>query len=373
MKGKVLIIYGGKSVEHDISIITAMQTMKFLPNEYDFLPVYMDRDGKWWIGDNLHEIKIYSNFHKMCKKKRQVTLIFGQNALFEIRKNKFFKICDIVSVLNCCHGNVGEDGALQGALKCIGVASTSSGVTSSALCMDKIFMKDIFKANDISSPEYVCFDRCTYEKNAEKTIRETERKIKYPMIVKPANLGSSIGISVCKNRNTLIEAIDLAFKFDCRILVEKLVENLKEYNCACFKFGRDYFSSSVNEVKNKKDIYTFEDKYLAKEGKNQEIKNGISKKIQTLTELVYKKFDCKGVVRVDFLYDEKNDKLYVNEINSIPGSLAFYLFKDVPFKDLLGALIKQSVIDFSKENALIKTFDSDALKLFEKVSVGLKK
>ena len=373
MKGKVLIVYGGKSVEHDISVITAMQTMKFLPKEYEFLPVYIDRVGKWWIGDNLRDIKIYSNFAKMSKKSHQVTLVFGQNALFEIKKNKLFKVCDIFSVLNCCHGNVGEDGALQGALKCCGVATTSSGVTSSALCMDKSFMKDIFQANDIPSPTYVYFDRCAYERNAEKIVKEAESKIKYPMIVKPANLGSSIGISVCKTRKELTEALNLAFKFDSKILIEKLVENLKEFNCACFKFVRDYFSSAVNEVKNKKEIYTFEDKYLAREGKNQEVRNGIAKKVQTLTELVYKRFDCKGVVRVDFLFDEKNDKLYVNEINSIPGSLAFYLFKDVPFKDLIGALVKQSVVDYSNENALIKTFDSDALKLFEKVSISLKK
>ena len=169
---------------------------------------------------------------------------------FEIKKNKLFKVCDIISVLNCCHGNIGEDGALQGVLKCCGVATTSSGVASSALCMDKSFMKDIFQANDIPSPTYVYFDRCAYEKNAEKIVKEAESKIKYPMIVKPANLGSSIGISVCKTRKELTEALNLAFKFDSKILIEKLVENLKEFNCACFKFGRDYFSSAVSEVKN---------------------------------------------------------------------------------------------------------------------------
>lgn len=373
MREKVLVVYGGKSVEHDISIITAVQVMRHLPKEYDYIYIYIDRDGIWWTADNLQDIKIYANFTKNARKLRQVTLFLGQNTLFEVHNGKIKKQHKVSAVLNCCHGNIGEDGALQGVLKTCGIPSTSAGVTSSAICMDKAFMKDILKANDILSPTYVYFDRCAYEKSAEKIVKNIESKLKFPLVVKPANLGSSIGISVCKDRTQLVQAVKLAFEFDNKILVEEMVQNLKEFNCACFKFGRDYFTSHVNEVKNKQEIYSFEDKYLTEKGLNAENKGSVSKKIKLLTEKLYKLFDCKGVVRVDFLYDEAEKKLYVNEINSIPGSMAFYLFEDIPFKDLLGAVLKQSILDFKQEQNLIKVFDSDALKLFEKVDLALKK
>ncbi len=373
MKNKVLIVYGGKSVEHDISIITAQQVMKFLPEEYEYLPIYIDRNGVWWSADNLTDIKIYSNFKKLAKNKKQATIVLGENKLLLKKGCKFSKVIDIYAVLNCCHGNIGEDGALQGVFKSCNLPQSSSGVMSSALCMDKVFMKDIFKANDIKSPKYVSVDKCTYEKSSSKSVKEVLEKLKLPVVVKPANLGSSIGISVCKDEKSLAEGLNLAFEFDRKVLVEEMVENLREFNCACFNYKEQHFLSHVNEVKNKKEIYSFEDKYLAKESKNQATKKSLSKKIQNLTEKVYKLFDCQGVVRIDFLFDDKQEILYVNEINSIPGSLAFYLFKDIPFKDLLGSIIEQSVCVSNDEKLLTKTFESDALKIFSSVSNVLKK
>ena len=373
MKKKTLIVYGGKSVEHDISIITAMQVAKQMPSECDVLLVYMDRNGLWWIGDNLSEIEIYSNFHKKAKNLKQISFILGEKALAVKKKNKFVPKYEIETIVNCCHGNIGEDGSVQGIFKSCNIPSTSSGVVSCAICMDKAFMKDILKANEISSPEYVYLNKCSYQQSKGKIIKNIESKISFPLIVKPANLGSSIGISVCHSDKEIRDAIDLAFEFDNKILIEKLVENLREFNCACLQFKGEYFLSSVNEVKNKKEIYSFEDKYLSKSGSGAEVEKKLSNKIKSLTEKVYKLFDCKGVVRIDFLYDEKQEILYVNEINSIPGSLAFYLFKDITFKDLLFSLIEQSKIDAEDQNNLIVNFDSDALKIFENVSSSFKK
>lgn len=373
MKKKILIVYGGKSVEHDISIITAIQVFRQMPKEFDVILTYIDRNGLWWIGDNFSQIEIYSNFHKKAKNLKQVTLILGDKIVAIKKKNKFIPKYNVEAVVNCCHGNIGEDGSVQGILKACDIPSTSSGVTSSAICMDKIYMKDIFKANDISSPEYVSFDKCTYEHSKSKIIKNIESKIDFPLIVKPANLGSSIGITVCHDLKELDSAIELAFEFDNKILIEKLVENLREFNCACFQFKGEYFLSSVNEVKNKKEIYSFEDKYLSKSGDNQEVEKLLSNKIKTLTEKVYKLFDCKGIARIDFLYDEKQKILYVNEINTIPGSLAFYLFKDITFKDLLISIIEQSKIDYNNQKRLVVNFDSDALKIFENVESLYKK
>ena len=188
MKERILVIFGGKSVEHDISIITAMQVLKQLPKSLDCVPIYIDRVGLWWIADNLFDIEIYSDFKKLAKKRKQVTLILGEKVVAVKKGNKFVSQFEVETVLNCCHGNIGEDGAMQGVLKTCAIPTTSSGVTSSALCMDKVFMKDILKANDILSPKYVSFDRCTYSQTKEKVMKNVSNKIEFPLIVKPANL-----------------------------------------------------------------------------------------------------------------------------------------------------------------------------------------
>lgn len=360
MKEKVVLIYGGKSVEHDISIITALQAKKHLPKNYDYLMIYMDKTGLFWTADNLEDIDVYSDFEKKAKNKREITFFLGKNVILVKKKNKFVFKDKVLAILNCCHGGAGEDGALQGLFEVCQVPQTSSGVTSSALCMDKAFMKDILKANSIKTAPYVYFDRCAYDKLKAKVLKG----LNFPIIVKPANLGSSIGISVCKSKEEFADAVELAFEFDDKILAEKLVENLKEFNCACFNFQGQTFVSHVNFVKNDGKIYTFQDKYLSNQPNSAEAEKKLAKKIQTLTEKLYKLFDCQGIVRVDFLFDEKKQELFVNEINSIPGSLAFYLFKDVPFKDLLGAMIEQSIFVSHEKEKLYKTFDSDALKIF---------
>ncbi len=371
MREKVLLLFGGKSVEHDISIITALQVSKNLPAQFDYLLCYIDRDGRWWIGDNLSDAKIYHNFHKMGKNLRQVSFVLGENIFLAKKGKKFCEYAKVSAVLNCCHGNIGEDGAVQGVLKTCSIAQTSAGVLSSALCMDKAVMKDICKAHDIDTPQHIALRKDAYE--GEDLQNKILKKMKFPLVVKPANLGSSIGITICKNESDLNSAINLAFEFDSKIVVEKMVENLREFNCACFSFRGECFVSGVNEVKNKGEIYSFDDKYLTTEAKNSEVEKKIARKIVGLTEKIYRIFDCRGIVRVDFLYDAKSEKLYVNEINTIPGSLALYLFKDLAFSDILGAVIEQSLQDLKEENCLIKSFESDALKIFENVSDCLKK
>lgn len=373
MKEKIAVLFGGVSVEHDISIITAVQTMKFLPAEYSYVPIYIDKEGAWWTADNLSDVKIYQNFKKQAKGKKRVSLVMGESELLVRKNGKYVQFCRIATVLNCCHGRLGEDGCVQGAFECCDVAQTCCGLTSSAICMDKVFMKDIFKANGIPSPSYVSLHKCEYEQNRQSKLKDVEKSLSFPVIVKPANLGSSIGISICENSEDLEDAISLGFSFDEKILVEEAVQNLREFNCACFSFREDLVTSTVNEVKNKTNIFTFEDKYLSEHSKNKEVDKALSKKVSKLTEKVYKLFDCKGIVRIDFLYDEVSKVLYVNEINSIPGSLAFYLFKDVPFKELLRAIIEESFAQKDKQNRLVTTFDSDALKIFEEVKIEAKK
>ena len=362
MKEKVLILFGGKSVESDISVITALQVIRNLPKEYEYVFVYIDKAGKWWMADNTTEAKTFENFEKNAKNKKQVTFAIGENVLFVKKRNKFLPFEKISCVLNCCHGGAGEDGCLQGYLHACELAQTSSLCATSALCMDKCFMKDVFKANDIPSPKYCVLKKG--QKNADDILQE----LKLPLIVKPANLGSSIGISVCHDKTEFDKAVDYAFSFDNKLLIEELVQNLREFNCACFEYKDKHFLSKVCEVKNQNEIYTFEDKYISKETKSNEADVHIAQDVKLLTEKIYKLFDCKGVVRVDFLLDEKSRTLYANEINTIPGSLAFYLFKDVKFSDLIASVVEQAKITFKENSKLVKSYKSDAVKVFESVA-----
>ena len=370
MKKKVLIVFGGESVEHDISIITALQTMMFLPKDYDFLPVYIDRDGAWWMAQNLNEKKTFVCFEKNAKNKKRVTLVCGKNILFQVKGKRLKTVCEVLCVLNCCHGRFGEDGALQGVLKGSNIPHTSCDVTSSALCMDKAFLKDVMERNNIPTPEYVCISD---DGISEEVLHKTLSKLKPPVVVKPANLGSSIGVSVCKNEGELSDAIDFAFSFDKKVVVEKFVNNLREFNCACFGFKENLFCSDVNEVVQKGEVYSFEDKYLQNQSKTKKVETSIKRKVQMLTQKAYKIAGCSGVVRVDFLYDEKQRKLFLNEINTIPGSLAFYLFKGIKFQELIGCLIEDSLFREKKQTKLVKTYKSDALEVFEKTEIRGKK
>ena len=371
MKKNVLLIYGGESVEHDISIITALQASQNLGEIYKVIPVYIGRNGVWQLADNLTDAKVYGNFDRRAKNVRHATLVMGKPYL-AIRKGKrYSKFIPVDFALLCTHGKFGEDGALQGVLESCHIPYSSANYKSSALCMDKIFMKDIFISRCIPCVESVAVDLKEYKENSKKVLSEVE-KLKFPVIIKPSCLGSSIGIKVCHNKEEFDDAINFSFQFDRRVLVEKYVKNMTEFNCACVHMNGEEKVSSVEEVKKEDEIFSFEEKYLnggAK--KSQKIDKNLAVKIKNLTEKIYKIFDLYGVVRVDYIFDNDKNKLYVNEINSIPGSLAFYLFKDLSFKDLLNILIEEG-LERVKNEHYISAYDSEALDVFEKLNLTYK-
>lgn len=365
-KEKVLVLFGGRSVEHDISIITTLQMAKNLPSEFDFLFCYIDKNLQWWIADNLTDIEIYKNFNKFAKRKKRVTFAVGENKLYCKKGTKYGFFAKIDFVFNCCHGSVGENGSLQGLCQLCQIPQSCCDVMAAALCMDKAFMKDVLNANDIKNPSHFVLKKVQYENFSKKEKQEIVDKVKVPVVVKPANLGSSIGISVCKTVDQLFDAIDLAFEFDEKIVIEQFVENLREFNCAVFEYKENLFVSRVNEVFNKGDIYSFEDKYLQTENSSgKKVSSSLTKQIQELAEKVFKLFDCAGVVRVDFLYDAKEKTVYVNEINSIPGSLAFYLFEGVKFEELIRSLIVEGLRKEKEKQKLTTVFESDAIEIFK--------
>ncbi len=343
----VAVFFGGKTVEHDVSIVTAQQLIQNMDKtKYNPVPVYITRDGDWYSGEKLNKIEAFKNFDKGAQDVKRVYLPANtrikQLYLFKPEKQGMFKKENNVYMpIDCAiiamHGLNGEDGTLQGLLELADIPYTSSGVLGSASGMDKILMKAVFMGAGFPVLPYTYFDRDEFNLNPDSILDKCEKALEYPMFVKPSNLGSSIGISKAHNREELKDAIEVAREYDRRILVEKGVDSPKEINCSALGYGGSVKASVCEMPYNSDEFLTFSDKYL-NGGKNQAgmealsrripapISKELTKKIEDMTIDAFKIMDCKGVVRIDYMLD-KNDELYINEINTIPGSFAFYLWE----------------------------------------------
>lgn len=357
MKKNILVLYGGKSVEHEISIITGLQLLENIDkNKYKIIPVYISRDGQWFKLKNYSQINTYKNIEK--ENKKLVSLITNSMHLYEKTIFGYRKREKIDCVYLCTHGTNCEDGSLQGLIKSTGIAFTGSSVLSSAIGMDKIIMKDIFRANNIPCVKYKYFSK-------NEAIDYEKINLVYPLIVKPANLGSSIGINKCKNISELKSAIEIAFQYDDRVIVEEAVVNIREINCSVI--GNEKIElSKLEEPLNWSEFLTFEEKYINNRKKSRnfkvKIKKSLKREIYSLAEKVYKVFCCSGVVRIDFILDELSSKVYVNEINTIPGSLAFYLWEDKrKFSEHIDYTIDLALQEKNKADGLIYDYSSTAL------------
>lgn len=375
-KEKVLVIFGGKSAEHDISIITGLQTLKNIDREkYDVFPLYISRAGEMYFGRKLENFETYINFN--VKKFKKATFCPGNKFLYLQIGKTFVKKFEVSCAVICCHGLNGEDGTLQGLFELCEIPQTSCNVMSSSICMDKIIMKDVLRANGIQTPRSISVSKTDFFLNENYMLDKIEDELglfENFCFVKPANLGSSIGISKCKTREELLEAIDIAGEYDERIIIEQAVEDATEVNCAVLGNSDYQIISSLEYPKSWSSFLSFEEKYISrkeasdnKETKTKKLNQKIEKKIQEISKNVFKIFDCSGVVRIDFLVG-KNGEIFLNELNSIPGSLAFYLFKKqgLDFKKLISKLID---IAKRKQNEKLKnkfSYQSRALENFGK-------
>lgn len=364
------LIYGGKSVEHDISIITALQTMSGLGKEYNIIPIYITPDGKMVTSKNLQDENVYLNFSKNTEKLFDVLIPTGYGEIWKMRNGKVKNKVKVDCALLCCHGHGGEDGSLQGLLEMANIAYTSCSPLSSALCMDKIATKIYLTNAHIDTPKYVHFDFCEYKANENDILNKIENELAFPCIVKPANLGSSVGINICENVEELKCAIVEASEFDKKIIVETFIDKAREFCCAIIKSAGNLIASNVTEVQKGK-FFTFEEKYLSNQEKGKrEISKTLEKQIKELALKTYSALECEGVVRVDFLYSK--DKLYVNEVNSIPGSLSFSMFK-TQHSDLLKVLIQEGIKRKESKSEIVYQFNSQAIENYIKMKKKIKK
>ena len=379
MKTKVAVLFGGKSVEHEVSIISAIQAIMSMDKEkYEIIPVYITKDGDMYTGEKTGDIEAYKNIPELLKKSQRVIFVNenGQVSMMPYPMKKFGKNNAIAVdvAFPIVHGTNEEDGTLQGYLKTVGLPFVGCDVTASALGMDKYLMKAVLKDNGVPVLDCILFRSCDY-RDVAAMIDRGEEKFGYPVIVKPVNLGSSVGISVAKNRTELEKSIDDAYTYATRILVEPAIMNLREINCAVLGDENEAEASECEEPLHSDEILSYEDKYLNNAKGGSKGMAGVSRKIpaelsgdkrKEVRDMAVKAFQClgcNGVSRIDFMIDRDTDKLYLNEINTIPGSLAFYLWEPVGVKygQLLDRMIQLAMKREREEKSLTYTFDTNIL------------
>jgi len=393
-KTKVAVVFGGRSVEHEVSIMTAMQVFENINRDkYEVIPVYIDKIGRWFVDKRLEKLENFKNLKLEDIKAPEY--FFGASpsikALTPRSAFKFFTKISADIYFPVIHGTFGEDGTLQGLFEMTDVPYVGSGVTGSAVGMDKIIQKSVFKDNGFPVVKYIWFSKSEWENNKIKIIQNIERTLGYPVFVKPANLGSSVAISKAEGLKELENAINIASYFDRRIIVEEGKENIIEINCSVL--GNNSLTASVCEQPLKtQNVLTYEDKYL-KGGKTKgmaglsrlvpaPISEELTKKIQEMAKNAFKAVDASGVARIDFLVDpvknnisngvdEKNNNVWINEINTLPGSLSFYLWGEsgIDFGGLIDRLIDLGFERHKERQELTFSYDSD---LLSKTSEGAK-
>ncbi len=364
-KINVGVIFGGRSVENEISVLTAIQAMEAIDTaKYDITPIYITKQGHWYTGEELRQSQNYKDMERLLEKCEQVYLrpIYGDNHLYRVRKPLFGSdiVATIDVILPALHGTNCEDGSFQGTIEMTGIPYAGCNVLASANGMDKITMKMILAQSGIPVIDYVWFSDKEWFDREEQTIERVEQQLSYPVIVKPADSGSSVGIKAVHNREELKEAVENAISYSKRIIVEHLVEQLKEINCSVLGNYYECEASVCEAPIRSGEILSYEDKYLG--GGAKGAKGGVKESrgmhstvreiparlpeqqtefIRTKAVETFKALACDGVARIDFMIDEKDQQIYVNEINTIPGSLSFYLWEatGVGFDELVERLI----------------------------------
>lgn len=390
MKIKVGVIFGGQTVEHEVSVISAVQAMNYMnQDKYDIIPIYIAKDRTWYTGKMLMEIDVYKDFESLKKYAKKVTMV-RKDGVFYLQTLGFLKkvVSEIDIVFPIVHGNTMEDGTIQGYLETLGIPYVGSHILGSALGQDKVVMKQVMASSDIPVVPYLWFYDNEFLENRED-IEYKVNKLGYPVIVKPASLGSSVGIGMAKTSSELNSCVAEAIKYDSKIIVEKVVENLVEVNCSVLGNYEVQEVSAIEEVMSVNEFLTYKDKYVGntKGGKskgmastNRIIPARINKKqeelVRSLAVDTFKVLNLSGVCRIDFLIDKLKDKVYVNEPNTIPGSLAFYLWEPVgkSYPELLDDLINLAIKDYKNRSKKTNSFDTNILSMAGglKGSKGLK-
>ena len=360
MKTKVAVFFGGRSTEHEISVISANQAMAAIDKEkYDVVPIYISKQGRWYTGPLLTDVKNYRDIPALLKQSTEVYMrpVYGDFNLYKANAGGLFSSKGPVATLDVAipvlHGSNGEDGTFEGVLETIGLPFAGCNTLASANGMDKITMKMILASDGIPVVDYVWFTDKQWFTKRDKLIADIENRLGYPVVVKPANLGSSVGIGRADDRDELIDRVADAERYSTRLIVEKMVENLQEINCAVLGDADEYITSVLEEPIKSGEILSYTDKYMggtkdnrgmhaAKKRIPADLPADETDRIRFLAGETFRVLGCHGVSRVDVMVDAKTRQIYVNEINTIPGSLSFYLWEaaGIKFDELMDRLVR---------------------------------
>lgn len=392
MKTNIGVFFGGRSTEHEISVISANQAINAIDRtKYDVTPVYVTKEGRWFTGDALLDLRNYRDMKSIEKLAEEVYMrpVHGDFNLYFTKPKGMFGKKDVAARLDVAipvfHGANGEDGTFQGILQAIDIPFAGCDTLSSANGMDKITMKMILRENDIPVVDYVWFTDRQWFADRDRLIERIEKTIGYPVIVKPANLGSSIGIGCAHDREQLLEKVEDAARYASRIIVEDMVEDLQEINCSILGDCDEYRASVLEEPIKTTEILSYTDKYMGgskgTEGMQASLKKipadlpeDMTREIQRLAGETFRVLSCHGVSRVDVIVDRATGKIYVNEINTIPGSLSFYLWEasGVSFPQLMDNLVSLAVKRKGRQQRKTTSFSQNIFALGGGTKGGVK-
>lgn len=379
MKIKLALMFGGKSVEHEISIISALQAAKNIDTDkYDIIPIYIAKSGEMYCGDRIGDIEAYKDIKSLINQSYGVTLARKDDRVCVMRldsrpfKKAFIDYVDVAFPI--VHGTNVEDGTIAGYLNMLGLPYVGCDVLSSALGMDKFAMKAIFKEHGIPVLDSRIYYSDEFDENSNLVILDIEKAFDFPVIVKPVNLGSSVGISKAGTKQELESALEEGFRYSKKVLVERAITNLTEINCSVLGDDRDAEPSVCERPISADEILSYKDKYLggSKTSKGMastrriipaDISAENTHYIQELAVKAFKALGCSGVARIDFMIDNDANKIYLNEINTIPGSLSFYLWepKGVKYMELLNRMIELALKREREQKNLTYAFDTNVL------------
>tara|TARA_R110002126_G_scaffold185155_1_gene333651 strand:- start:4264 stop:5463 length:1200 start_codon:yes stop_codon:yes gene_type:complete len=385
----LIIAFGGVSPEHEVSVLTAIQAISSMQgSQYNLVPLYITKSGKWFTGQELLELETYKDLSNLeenaircafVKDEIGRTHLKQQDASGLFSKTKSFPVYAVVCAF---HGSQGENGAFQGICDFFNIPFTGSGVLASSLGMNKVKAKQICVANDIPVTDSLDFYESNWETDQKTIIKEAEI-LGYPLIVKPCSLGSSIGVTKANSKQELIDAVETAFRYDAHLLVEEAIHPLMEINCSVLGTAQECRASVCEKPLGSSETLSFQDKYQRGEGADKgmasadriipaDISSELTGEIRELAIRTFKTFGASGVARLDFLVNADTEKVYFNEINTIPGSFSFYLWEksDISFKQLIEELIEIALKNHQQKNGRIQSYETNLLN--EKATKGIK-
>lgn len=389
-KQHLIVAFGGVSPEHEVSVLTAMQAIAALEeSNYTIVPLYITKEGRWLTGSSLLELENYKDLATL--KQEAVACTFshdqmGRPILLETEKSSFFTKArrypaDVV--LTAFHGSDGENGAFQGTCEMYNIPYTGSGVFASSIGMQKVKAKELCRAHDIPVVEGLDFFESDWEENRKDFLQRLD-ELGYPLIVKPVNLGSSIGVKRVDTADELIDAVETAFRYDANLMVEKAVAPLMEINCAVLGDAEDARASVCERPLGTTETLSFQDKYQSDSGEGSkgmasadreipaDISEALTQQIKELSLNIFRVFRASGVARIDYLVNRDTESVFFNEINTIPGSFSFYLWEEsgLSFREMLEEMIAIAKRRHRRKNGRIRSYETNLLS--EKAVKGIK-